>query len=181
MLTSFIQQYCFSFYKFPNGFSSLANSFYIAMCHLMWLLSRKYGTVWYHPASSKLWYLTALSFVNFQEKLTGTSSLLSARVKPACSACCVFGARCTFCVNNLVINTTCVLLYLYRAIQIFECKNLVYKIYFWVSYCRSWFLWPETKKLVIPFLHIYLIASIFIRALCIPTSEISQTSPDIHP
>jgi hypothetical protein len=35
--------------------------------------SRKYGTVWYHPASSKLWYLTALSFVNFQEKLTGTS------------------------------------------------------------------------------------------------------------
>jgi hypothetical protein len=43
------------------------------MCHPIWLLSRKYGTVWYHPASSKLWYLTALSFVNFQEKLTGTS------------------------------------------------------------------------------------------------------------
>jgi hypothetical protein len=48
------------------------------MCHLVWLLSRKYGTVWYHPASSKLWYLTALSFVNFQEKLTGTSSALCA-------------------------------------------------------------------------------------------------------
>jgi hypothetical protein len=36
----------------------------------------------------------------------------------------------------------------------------VYKIYFWVSYCRPWFLWPETKKLVIPFLRIYLIASL---------------------
>jgi hypothetical protein len=70
------------------------------MCHLAWLLGRKYGTVWYHPASSKLWYLTALSFVNFQEKLTGTSPLLFARAKPACSACCVFGARCTFCVNR---------------------------------------------------------------------------------
>jgi hypothetical protein len=29
-----------------------------------------------------------------------------------------------------------------------------------VSYFRPWFLWPETKKLVIPFLHIYLIASL---------------------
>jgi hypothetical protein len=48
------------------------------MCHLVWLLSRKYGTVWYHLASSKLWYLIALSFVNFQEKLTGTSSALCA-------------------------------------------------------------------------------------------------------
>jgi hypothetical protein len=48
------------------------------MCHLIWLLSRKYGTVWYHPASSKLWYLTVLSFVNFQEKLTGTSFALCA-------------------------------------------------------------------------------------------------------
>jgi hypothetical protein len=43
------------------------------MCHLIWLPSRKYGTVWYHPASSKLWNLTTLSFVNFQGKLTGTS------------------------------------------------------------------------------------------------------------
>jgi hypothetical protein len=48
------------------------------MCHPIWLLSRKYGTVWYHPASSKFWYLTALSFVNFQEKLTGTSFTLCA-------------------------------------------------------------------------------------------------------
>jgi hypothetical protein len=90
----------FSFIRSRMVFSSLANSFSIAMCHLMWPFSRKYGTVWYHPASSKPWYLTVLSFVNFQEKLTGTSSLLSACVKPACSACCVFGARCTFCVNR---------------------------------------------------------------------------------
>jgi hypothetical protein len=39
---------------------------------LEWLPSRKYGTVWYHPASSKFWYLITLSFVNFQGKLTGT-------------------------------------------------------------------------------------------------------------
>jgi hypothetical protein len=37
---------------------------------------------------------------------------------------------------NLVINTTCMLLYLSRAIYIFECKNIVYKVYFWVSYFR---------------------------------------------
>jgi hypothetical protein len=62
---------------------------------------------------------------------------------------------------NLVINITCVLLYLSRAIFIFECLTLVYKIYIWVSYCRPWFVWPENKKLVIPFLCIYLIASLF--------------------
>jgi hypothetical protein len=37
---------------------------------------------------------------------------------------------------NLVINTTCMLLYLSIAIYIFKCKTLVYKIYFWVSYFR---------------------------------------------
>jgi hypothetical protein len=52
------------------------------------------------------------------------------------------------------------LLYLFRAIYIYECKKLVYKVYFWVSYFRPWFLWPETKKLVIPFLRISLIASL---------------------
>jgi hypothetical protein len=70
------------------------------MCHPIWLLSRKYGTVWYHPASSKLWYLTALSFVNFQEKLTGTSCYSLRVWSQLCSACCVFGAGCTFCVNT---------------------------------------------------------------------------------
>jgi hypothetical protein len=64
------------------------------MCHLVWLFSRKYGTVWYHRASSKLWCLTSLSFVNFQEKLTGTSSLLFARAKPPfrLAVCLALGA-----------------------------------------------------------------------------------------
>jgi hypothetical protein len=52
---------------------------------------------------------------------------------------------------NIVINATYILLYLSKAIYIF------------------------------PFLRIYLFASLSIRALCILTSEISQTSPDIHP
>jgi hypothetical protein len=70
------------------------------MCHFAWLFSRKYGTVWYHPASSKLWYLTVLSFVNFQEKLTGTSFALCA-CEASSPACCVIGAERTFCVNTL--------------------------------------------------------------------------------
>jgi hypothetical protein len=62
---------------------------------------------------------------------------------------------------NLVTNITYVLLYLSRAIHIYlSAQTLVYKIYFWVSYFRPWFLWPETKKLVIPFLRIYLIANL---------------------
>jgi hypothetical protein len=69
------------------------------MCHLAWLFSRKYGTVWYYPASSKFWYLTVLSFVNFQEKLTGTSFALCA-CEASSPACCVIGAERTFCVNR---------------------------------------------------------------------------------
>jgi hypothetical protein len=34
---------------------------------------------------------------------------------------------------NLVIDTTCMLLYLSKSLYLFECKNLVYKIYFWVN------------------------------------------------
>jgi hypothetical protein len=62
-----------------------------------------------------------------------------------------------------------------------KCKNLSVQELFLVSYFRPCFLWPETKKSVIPFLRISLFASLSIRALCIPTSEISQTLPDIHP
>jgi hypothetical protein len=29
--------------------------------------SRKYGTIWYHPASSKLWHLTMLPCANFRK------------------------------------------------------------------------------------------------------------------
>jgi hypothetical protein len=73
------------------------------------------------------------------------------------------------------------LLYLSRAIFIFECKNLSVQGLFLGELFQALISLAETKKLVIPFLHIYLFASLFIRALCIPTSEISQTSPDIHP
>jgi hypothetical protein len=63
-----------------RSFVMLASS--VRLCSVLcfeapeWCLvccSRKYGTVWYHPTSSKLWNLTTLSFVNFQGKLTGTS------------------------------------------------------------------------------------------------------------
>jgi hypothetical protein len=61
--------------------------------------SRKYGTVWYHPASSKLWYLTVLSFVNFRK--IDWHTLESVRVLSQLrSACCVLGAGCGFCVNT---------------------------------------------------------------------------------
>jgi hypothetical protein len=52
--------------------------------------SRKYGTVWYNPASSKLWNLTTLSFVNFQGKLAGTFCDLF-----ACEAS-LFGLLCAW-------------------------------------------------------------------------------------
>jgi hypothetical protein len=76
------------------------------MCHLVWLLGRKYGTVWYHPASSKLWYLTSSSFVNFQEKLTGTSSLLFARAKPAfrLAVCLALGALFASTAGNAILQ-----------------------------------------------------------------------------
>jgi hypothetical protein len=62
--------------------------------------SRKYGTVWYHLANSKLWHLTVLSFVNFRK--INWHALESARVlSQLCSACCVLGAGCGFCVNTL--------------------------------------------------------------------------------
>jgi hypothetical protein len=53
--------------KLLNDFQPVDKYLLIAICHLTWLSSRKYGTVWYHPASSKLWYLIALSFVNFRK------------------------------------------------------------------------------------------------------------------
>jgi hypothetical protein len=73
MLASSIRLCYFFLLKAPEWFQFIGRWLSIAICHLTWLCSRKYGTVWYHPASSKLWYLTTLSFVNFQGKLTGTS------------------------------------------------------------------------------------------------------------
>jgi hypothetical protein len=80
----------FCILKAPEWFQFAGRYLFIAICHLTWLSSRKYGTVWYHPASSKLWNLTTLSFVNFQGKLTGTSRDLF-----ACEAS-LFGLLCAW-------------------------------------------------------------------------------------
>jgi hypothetical protein len=57
MLTSSIRQ-CFihMLYCSRMVFKMLADSLLVAICHLDWLHGRKYGTVWYHPASS-MFYL----------------------------------------------------------------------------------------------------------------------------
>jgi hypothetical protein len=68
----------------------------VAICLSDWLYSRKYGTIWYHPTSSRF-YLTFFVLCQFQGKLTGTFPDSDARVtcvKPANSACCVLGVRC---------------------------------------------------------------------------------------
>jgi hypothetical protein len=61
---------------------------------------------------------------------------------------------------NLVINITCMLLYLSRALYIFECISLSVQDLFLGELLQAMILWPETKKLIILFLHIYLIASL---------------------
>jgi hypothetical protein len=52
-------------------FKLLTDSLFIAIYRSNWLHSRKYGTVWYHPASSRF-YLTIFILCQFQGKLTGT-------------------------------------------------------------------------------------------------------------
>jgi hypothetical protein len=87
-------------------FELLTDSLFLAIWHSNWLYSRKYRTVWYHPASSRF-YLTVLILCKFQEKLTGTLPDSDARatcVKTANPACCVLGVRCWFYVNNSAIN-----------------------------------------------------------------------------
>jgi hypothetical protein len=77
-------------------FELLTDSLYVAICHSNWLYSRKYGTVWYPPASSRF-YLTVFILCQFQGKLTGTLPDSDARatcVKPTNSACYVLGVRC---------------------------------------------------------------------------------------
>jgi hypothetical protein len=74
----------------------LTDSLFVAICHSNWLYSRKYGTVWYYPTSSRF-YLIDFILCQFQGKLTGTLPDFDARatcVKPANSACCVLGVRC---------------------------------------------------------------------------------------
>jgi hypothetical protein len=77
-------------------FELLTDSLFVAICRSNWLYSRKYGNVWYHPASSSF-YLTVFILCQFQGKLTGTlpdSDTRATCVKPANSACCVLGVRC---------------------------------------------------------------------------------------
>jgi hypothetical protein len=71
---------------------------------------------------------------------------------------------------NLVFDTSCILLYLSKALYSLSEKNLIYKIYFWVHWFKAWIFWLKTKKLVIPFLRFYLYASLFY--LCIVSSHI---------
>jgi hypothetical protein len=84
-------------------FELLRDSLFVAICRANWLHSRKYGTVWYHPTSSRF-YLTVFILCQFQGKLTGTLPDSNARatcVKPANPACCVLDVRCRFYVNTL--------------------------------------------------------------------------------
>jgi hypothetical protein len=73
MLMSYIRQY--SVYMLLSNcrmmFKLLTDSLFIAICRSNWLHSRKYGTFWYHPASSRF-YLTIFMLCQFQGKLTGT-------------------------------------------------------------------------------------------------------------
>jgi hypothetical protein len=90
MLTSPVRLYPVLHFEAPEWFLvcwQIASYSYMSS-HMAF--SRKYGTIWYHPASSKLWNLTTLSFVNFQEKLTGTSWNLF-----ACEAS-LFGLLCAW-------------------------------------------------------------------------------------
>jgi hypothetical protein len=85
----------------------LTGSLFVAICRSNWLHSRKYGTVWYHPASYKF-YLTIFILCQFQGKLTGTlpdSDAWAMCVKPADSACCVLGVRCWFYINKTFFCT----------------------------------------------------------------------------
>jgi hypothetical protein len=67
MLTSNIRLcLVYMLYQFRMMFGVLADSLFVAICHFNWLYSRKYGTVWYYPASSRF-YLTFSSFVSFRE------------------------------------------------------------------------------------------------------------------
>jgi hypothetical protein len=61
---------------------------------------------------------------------------------------------------NLVMNITCVLLNLSRDLYIFECINLSIQELFLSELLQAMISRARTKKLVIPFLRIYLFASL---------------------
>jgi hypothetical protein len=57
--------------KFPNDAQFADRYLVVAICRFDWLCSRKYGTIWYHPTSSRF-YLTIFILCQFQGKLTVT-------------------------------------------------------------------------------------------------------------
>jgi hypothetical protein len=90
MLASSIRLCSVLSFKAPEWFSiswQIASHSYMS---LYMAFSRKYGIVWYHPASSKLWYLTTLPFVNFRKNWLARFGICS-RVKPA-----LFGLLCAW-------------------------------------------------------------------------------------
>jgi hypothetical protein len=110
MPTSHIRQYSvyMLFINCRMRFKLLTDSLFIAICRSNWLHSRKYGIVWYHPASSRF-YLTIFILCQFQWKLTGTLPDSNARatcVKLANPACCVLDVRCWFYINKNISSAT---------------------------------------------------------------------------
>jgi hypothetical protein len=97
MLTSYIRLCSVTcFISSRMAFNLLTDRLFIAICRSNWLYSRKHGTVWYHPASSRF-YLTIFILFQFPGKIDWHASGFDARatcVKSANSACCVLGVRC---------------------------------------------------------------------------------------
>jgi hypothetical protein len=90
------------FYSSQMVLNLLADSLIVAICHLDWLHGRKYGTVWYHPASS-MFYLIFFHPLLVSGKIDWHASGFK---RPGlvwsqlCSACCVLGMRSQFYVNK---------------------------------------------------------------------------------
>jgi hypothetical protein len=63
-------------------------------------------------------------------------------------------------IANLIMNIACVFLNLSRALYIFECINLSVQDLFLSELLQAMISLAEAKKLVIPFLRIYLFASL---------------------
>jgi uncharacterized membrane protein AbrB (regulator of aidB expression) len=61
-------------------------------------------------------------------------------------------------IANLIMNIACVFLNLSRALYIFECINLSVQDLFLSELLQAMISLAEAKKLVIPFLRIYLFA-----------------------
>jgi hypothetical protein len=101
MLMSYIRLYpVYMFYQFPNDVRIADRKLVVAICHSDWLYSRKYGTVWYHPTSSRFYLTFFLSFVSFRENwlarfriLTLGPRVLSQLIWLA--MCLAWGADCT--------------------------------------------------------------------------------------